>query len=77
MMNILTSSGLNTMSFSTNCICREYLHILYLRILYTKGCLLINKMQSQILNPLSALLFVPWQVVYKYCDKSFINEPAF
>ena len=59
MMNILTSGGLNTMSFSTNCIGREYLHILYLRILYTKGCLLINKMLSQILNPLSALLFVP------------------
>ena len=23
------------------------------------------------------LFFVPWQVVYKYCDKSFINKPAF
>ena len=34
-----------------------------------KGHSLINKIQSQILNPLSALLFVPWQVVYKYCDK--------
>ena len=21
------------------------------------------------------LWFVPWQVVYKYCDKSFINKP--
>ena len=23
------------------------------------------------------LFFVPWQVVYKYCDKSFINKPTF
>ena len=23
------------------------------------------------------LLCVPWQVVYKYCDKSFINKPTF
>ena len=23
------------------------------------------------------LLFAPWQVVYKYCDKSFINKPTF
>ena len=36
-----------------------------------KGGLLINKMQLQILNPLSS------KVVYRYCDKSFINKPAF
>ena len=42
-----------------------------------KGHLQIHKMKSQISKPLSALLFVPWQVVYKYCDKSFINKPAF
>ena len=42
-----------------------------------KGHLQINKIESQILNPLSPLLFLPWQVVYKYCDKSFINKPAF
>ena len=23
------------------------------------------------------LLFVPWYVVYKYCDKFFINKPTF
>ena len=23
------------------------------------------------------LFFVPWQVVYKYCDKSFVNKPTF
>ena len=23
------------------------------------------------------MLFVPWQVIYKYCDKSFINKPTF
>ena len=23
------------------------------------------------------LFFVLWQVVYKYCDKSFINQPTF
>ena len=44
-----------------------------------KGCLQINKIQSQILNPLSVfeLLFVLWQVTEKYCDKSFINKPNF
>ena len=42
-----------------------------------KGHLQINKIESQISNPLSPLLFLPWQVVYKYCDKSFINKPAF
>ena len=23
------------------------------------------------------LFFVPWQVTYKYCDKSFISKPTF
>ena len=23
------------------------------------------------------LFFVPWQDVYKYCDKSFINKPTY
>ena len=31
-------------------------------------------MELQSSNP---LLFVPWQVVYKYCNKSFINKPTF
>ena len=53
----------------------NYLH--FNRIRNMKGCLLINKMQLQISNTLSAFLFVLWQVVYKYCDKSFINQPAF
>ena len=55
-----------------------YLH--FQKMHNMKGCLLINKMQSQILNPLNVYtewLFVLWQVVYKYCDKSFINKPTF
>ena len=43
-----------------------------------KGRLLINKMQSQISNPRCIeLLFVPWLVLHIYCDKFFINKPAF
>ena len=41
-----------------------------------KDHLQINKMQLQISNPLRALPLVPWQVIYKYCDKSFENKPA-
>ena len=45
-------------------------------------------MKSRLLNQQNAmanfeplkcieLYFVSWQVVYKYCDKSFINKPTF
>ena len=70
MNNILTSGGFNTMSFSIICVFRKYINM--------KGRLVINKMQLQISYLLSVLnFFVPWQVVYKYCDKSFINKPTF
>lgn len=44
-----------------------------------KGHLLLNKMQSEISNPLSVVngCLYFWQVLYRYCDKSFINKHAF
>ena len=42
--------------------------------------LLINKAQSQVMNPLSVFnccLYCERFFINKYCDKTFINKPAF
>ena len=67
MNNILTGSGLSAMSFLTICIFRKYVERLF------------SNQQNAIANfkPCIELLFTPWQVVYKYYNKSFINKYTF
>ena len=65
MNNILTSDGLNIISFLTTRIFRK---CLTWKFVY----------KSANFEPFECieLLFVPSQVVYKYCDNSFINKLA-
>ena len=67
MNNILTRSGLIAMSFLTIRIFRKYVERLF------------ANQQNAIANfkPCIELFFTPWQVVYKYYNKSFINKSTF
>ena len=71
MNNILTSGSLNAMSFLTIRIFRKY--VSYERSFANQQNAMTNFEPFKYIE----LLFVPWQVVYKYCDKSFINKPTF